>query len=74
MVFAYLAVGLVLGSVAALLAVLAGYSVWHALGVYVLAGNLGLLVAVLYVALRRPSTRPQDSSANERADPHRSGP
>ena len=68
MVFAYLAVGLVAGSTAAILAALTGYSIWGVLGLYVLANHLGLLLAVLIVALRRPEQRSQSKGANSQAN------
>ena len=55
MVIAYIAVGLLAGSVAALSALLAGYSSGAAFAFYILAGNLGAGSVALVVALHRPA-------------------
>lgn len=57
MFIAYVAVGLLAGSVAALAALLAGYSWGAVFALYVLVGNFGVVVAALAVALSRPARK-----------------
>jgi hypothetical protein len=59
MVVANLAMGVLMGSGAALGVLLTGQSVGAALGAYVLASNLGAVTAALTVAVSRPEGRPQ---------------
>jgi hypothetical protein len=68
MLIVYLAVGLTSGSAAALLSLLAGYSIWTAVGLYILACNLGALVPVLIAAKSRPKRDPQDGQTEERVE------
>lgn len=60
----YLLCGVLLGAIAAMVSLLMGFSVWSAIGVYGLAGGLGVGLTAAVAVLRRSRPAPQNTSTS----------
>jgi hypothetical protein len=61
MLIARSAVGLFVGVLAAGASLLLGFSIWSALGFYILGGSLGVGLSLTPMLLRRPTTMTEEA-------------